>query len=181
MLRSIIFNVLLVLLIASSGILTFCFPAQADAIDPFVRRYLANEPVELSVDSQGHTQSFSPEDLTEGKILFESSCLNCHAGGINLVYSDISLTLEDLQGATPPRDTINRLVEYFRYPLSYDGSDTNYWCREIPETWMPQPEAEKLAAYILRSAEVDPSWGGQQQLKNSTDIYNVDPFNVRVR
>ncbi len=181
MLRSIVVNFLLVIFIASSGFLTVCFPAEADVVDSYVRRYLASEPVELSRNSQGETQSFSPADLTQGKVLFESSCLNCHTGGINLVYSDVSLTLEDLQGATPPRDTINSLVEYFRYPVSYDGSDTNYWCREIPETWIPQPEAEKLAAYILRSAEVDPSWGGQQQLRNSTDIYNVDPFNVRVR
>ncbi|MDY7021514.1 MAG: photosystem II cytochrome PsbV2 [Cyanobacteriota bacterium] len=155
------FNVLLIILLTGIGffITPSYSPVLAEGVDPYVRRYLASEPVDLPADNQGQTQQFTPEDLTTGKTLFEASCLNCHAGGVTIPYPAVSLSLEDLKAATPARDNIKELVNYFRYPISFDGSDTNYWCREIPETWLPQAEAEKLAAYIIRSGEVIPSWG----------------------
>ncbi|MEB3282967.1 MAG: photosystem II cytochrome PsbV2 [Lyngbya sp.] len=154
-----LFNLLLVFLLIGLGIFTLPNPVLAEGVDPYVRRYLASEPIEIPADNQGHTQQFSPEDITTGKGLFEASCLNCHAGGVTIPYPDVSLSLEDLKAATPPRDNIKNLVSYFRYPISFDGSDTNYWCRQIPETWLPQAQAEKLAAYIIRSAQVAPGWG----------------------
>lgn len=138
-------------------------PAVAGSVDSYISRFIANEPVEVQFDSLGNTHQFTPEDLTTGKELFDNSCINCHAGGLTFLTSDISLSLEDLKAATPPRDTIDSIVEYMRYPVSYDGSDTNYWCRQVSENWMPQPTAEKLAAYILRSAEVAPGWGIPQK------------------
>ncbi len=152
-------NFLLFLLLIGLGILTFNSPVLAEGVDPYVRRYLASQPIEISVDNQGHTQQFSPEDITTGKTLFEASCLNCHAGGVTIPYPDVSLSLADLKAATPPRDNIKNLISYFRYPLSFDGSDTNYWCRQVSETWIPQAQAEKLAAYIIRSAQAAPGWG----------------------
>ncbi|MFY7806732.1 MAG: photosystem II cytochrome PsbV2 [Limnoraphis robusta] len=152
-------NSLLIFLLIGLGMFTVHSPVLADGVDPYVRRYLASQPVEIPADNQGHTQQFSAEDLTTGKMLFEASCLNCHAGGVTIPYPDVSLSLKDLKAATPPRDNIKSLISYFRYPLSFDGSDTNYWCREISETWIPQPQAEKLAAYIIRSAEASPGWG----------------------
>ena len=154
-----IFNVLLVVLAVGLAILNAPQPALAEGVDPYVRRYLASQPVEISADNQGSTKAFSPEDITTGKMLFEASCLNCHAGGVTIPYPDVSLSLKDLKAATPPRDNIKDLVSYFRYPVSFDGSDTNYWCREIPESWLSQAQAEKLAAYIIRSAEAAPGWG----------------------
>ncbi|MGB3532520.1 MAG: photosystem II cytochrome PsbV2 [Microcoleaceae cyanobacterium] len=141
----------------------FNFPAHAASIDPIIRRYFGTEPVEVKYDNQGNTHQFTIEQFNEGKELFDSSCINCHAGGLNFLYPGVSLSLKDLQGATPPRDTISRLIDYMRYPLSYDGSDTNYSCRQVSEDWMPQPTAEKLAAYILYSAEVVPEWGIPQK------------------
>ena len=138
-------------------------PALAASVDPYIRRYFGNETVEIQLDNQGNRRQFTPEDFTEGKQLFDSSCINCHAGGFTFLDSEVSLSLEDLHAATPPRDTINSLISYMRYPLSYDGSDTNYWCRQVSENWMPQPVAEKLAAYVLRSAEVIPNWGIPQK------------------
>jgi len=46
-----------------------------------------------------------------------------------------------------------------RHPVSYDGEDDNYGCREIPETWLAQPEVEAIAGFVLRAAEVAPGWG----------------------
>ena len=158
-----IFNFLVVFLGIGLGVFAVHSPVLADGVDPYVRRYLASQPVEIPADNQGHTQQFSPEDINTGKMLFEASCLNCHAGGVNIPYPPVSLSLEDLKAATPARDNIKNLVSYFRYPVSFDGSDTNYWCRQISENWMSQVQAENLAAYIIRSAQAAPGWGQTQE------------------
>jgi photosystem II cytochrome c550 len=67
--------------------------------------------------------------------------------------------MESLKGATPPRDNIDNLVDFFREPMVYDGSDYSYFCRQITERWMSDAEVEKLAAFILRAADKAPGWG----------------------
>lgn len=142
-----------------SGLLAV-LPAQAGAIDPFVFRFLeAKEPVSLPVNSQGQTQSFSGVDLSEGKRLFEENCKNCHVGGTTLPNPTVPLSLDALAGAIPPRDTIDGLVAFLRQPMTYDNTEATYLCRQVPETWMPQAEIEKLAAFVLRSAQKAPGWG----------------------
>jgi photosystem II cytochrome c550 len=137
-------------------------PANA-AVDTYVRRYLqATEPVSLNVDGKGLTAQFSAEDLSSGKQLFETHCLNCHVGGATLPDPTVSLSLKTLAGATPPRDTINGLVEFLREPMTYDGSDASFWCRQVPESWMPKAEIEQLAAFVLRAAQKAPGWGTSQ-------------------
>lgn len=134
-------------------------PANA-AVDTYVRRYLqATEPVSLDVDGKGKTAQFSADDLSSGKQLFEAHCLNCHVGGATLPDPTVSLSLKTLAGATPPRDTINGIVEFLREPMTYDGSDASFWCRQVPESWMPQAEVEQLAAFVLRAAQKAPGWG----------------------
>jgi photosystem II cytochrome c550 len=57
-------------------------PALAAAIDPYVVRYLrVTEPIALQLNEQGETRLFSPQDLSVGKELFSSNCMNCHVGG----------------------------------------------------------------------------------------------------
>jgi photosystem II cytochrome c550 len=130
------------------------------AIDAYVARYLqAREPINLAMDPQGTVKEFSPGALGEGKKLFEQHCLNCHVGGATLPDPRVSLSLKTLQGATPPRDTINSLVAFLREPMTYDGTEPSYWCRQVPETWMSQPEIEGLAAFVLRAAQKAPGWG----------------------
>lgn len=153
---------LLAILIAAFSVFMVSSPAHA-AIDNYVRRYLqAAEPVALDVDGQGQTKLFSPEDLTEGKELFEAHCLNCHVGGATLPDPTVSLALDTLAGATPPRDNINGLVGFLREPMTYDGSEPSFWCREVPESWMPQEQVEKLAAFVLRAAQKAPGWGASE-------------------
>ncbi|MBE9122984.1 photosystem II cytochrome PsbV2 [Tychonema sp. LEGE 07199] len=130
------------------------------ASDAYVTRYLkVTEPVPLELDAQGNTRLFSAEDLSSGKRLFEQSCLNCHVGGTTLPDPTVSLSLTALEGATPPRTSINSLVAYLREPMTYDGSEETFWCRQVPESWMQQDEIENLAAFVLRAAQKAPGWG----------------------
>lgn len=135
-------------------------PAQA-AIDAYVARYLhVTEPIELEV-SDRETRSFSPEEISQGKQSFSRSCQTCHVGGSTISFPEVSLSLEKLKGAMPSRDNINGLVAYMRKPMTYDGSEETYWCREVPESWLPQIEVENLAAFILTAAKKAPGWGAE--------------------
>lgn len=91
------------------GVLLGSTPAYAGSVDPYVTRFLeAPDAVSLELDGQGRAQQFSPEELSDGKRLFEENCKNCHVGGATLPNPDISLALNVLQGAAPPRDNIER-------------------------------------------------------------------------
>ncbi len=150
---------LLAALIAVSALFMVSSPAQA-AVDQYVRRYLeVTEPIALALDGKGQTKLFSAEDLSFGKQLFKTNCINCHVAGATLPNPKVSLALDTLAGATPPRDNINGIVNFLRHPMTYDGSDEAYWCRTVPESWMPQEQIEKLAAFIIRAAEKSPGWG----------------------
>ena len=148
-----------------SFLLACCFllfasaPARAASSDTYVRKFLrATEPVAVPYDAEGSEQTFSPKALARGKKFFSNNCLNCHVGGTTLPNPLVSLSLADLAGATPPRDNIEGLVAYMRFPTTYDGSDDNLFCREITERWLPQEEIEELAAFILVAADRAPGW-----------------------
>jgi len=149
---------LLVTLVAVISVFMVSSPAHA-AVDKYVRRFLAKEPISLDVDAKGQTKQFSPEDLSAGKELFETNCINCHVGGATLPDPTLSLALDTLAGATPPRNNINGLVDFLREPMTYDGSEPTFWCRQVSESWMPQEQIEKLAAFVLRAAQKAPGWG----------------------
>ncbi|NJO77423.1 MAG: photosystem II cytochrome PsbV2 [Cyanobacteria bacterium RM1_2_2] len=135
-------------------------PSWADAVDPYVRRYLrVEESVELKLNSEGQTRSFSAANLSSGKRFFEENCKNCHVGGSTLPDPTVSLSLEALKAATPPRDSILSLVAFLREPMTYDGAEYTYSCRQVSESWLSDPEAANLAAFILRAAEKAPGWG----------------------
>ena len=135
-------------------------PSAAAAIDPYVARYLqAREPIALDIDGQGQTRLYSPADLSAGKQLFEQHCMNCHVGGATLPDPRVSLSRDTLAGATPPRDNINSLVAFLRQPMTYEGSEESFWCRQVPESWMPREQVENLAAFVLRAAQKAPGWG----------------------
>jgi photosystem II cytochrome c550 len=50
-------------------------------------------------------------------------------------------------------------VAYLRLPMSYDGSEEAYGCRQISEKWLAQPQIENLSAFVLRAAQKAPGWG----------------------
>jgi photosystem II cytochrome c550 len=135
-------------------------PAALAEVDDYVIRYLkASAPVDIKIDAQGNTSSFTPEALTNGKRLFENNCKNCHVGGATLPIPQISLALPTLKGATPPRDNVAALIDFQRQPMVYDGSEETFWCRQVSENWLSHEQLEDLAAFVLRAAEVARGWG----------------------
>ncbi|MEB3826458.1 photosystem II cytochrome PsbV2 [Phormidium sp. CCY1219] len=162
--RKFLLRCLVTVLVTCFGLMSIVLPAQADSVeDRYITQYLkASEPVPLTMNQQGETQMFSPQELYEGKQLFKENCINCHVGGSTLPDPSVSLSLADLKGATPPRDTVDGIVDYLRHPMSYDGNYETYWCREVPSSWMPRAKVNKLAAFILRAAQKAPGWGTQQ-------------------
>jgi len=142
--------------------------ASAAAIDPYVVRYLkATQPVAIQQDASGQTKAYTPQDLSEGKQFFEQNCLLCHVGGETLPNPAISLSLADLQGATPPRNNIQGIVDFLREPTAYDGSGEEVFCRQVTEDWISQERLEPVAAFIIRAAEVAPAWGTKSIFKDS--------------
>jgi photosystem II cytochrome c550 len=157
MLRKIFFSFLLILVVASP--LGGGSPANAAKVDPYFARYLRiTEPVEIQQDDQGQTQRFSLADLSIGKRLFDENCKTCHFGGTTLPNPIVSLGLPILKGATPPRDNVKALVAYLRQPMAYNNSESIDLCRQIPETWLPNADVERLSAYVLTRANRDPRW-----------------------
>ena len=137
--------------------------AQAGELDTYVVRFLkVQEPVPIVIDGQGNTRDFSAEEISEGKRLFENNCLNCHVGGSTLPDPRISLSLADLAGATPPRNHVQALVDFMREPLSYEGTEAAYLCREVPPSWLSDDQVANLAAFILRAADMAPGWGAKE-------------------
>lgn len=155
-------RILLVLSLVMLIVLQSVPIATAEAIDPYLARYLRlSEPISLTMDQQGNTRVFSLEEISQGKQLFANNCLNCHVGGATLPDPQTSLALTKLQGATPPRDSISSLVTFLRQPMTYDGTEETYWCRQVPESWMSQAEVESLAAFVLTAAQKAKGWGSE--------------------
>nr|YP_009500356.1 photosystem II cytochrome c550 [Gracilariopsis heteroclada]AXE43518.1 photosystem II cytochrome c550 [Gracilariopsis heteroclada] len=76
----------------------------------------------VTLEESGKTIVLTPEQVKRGKRLFNSSCAQCHNGGITKTNPNIGLEPESLSGATPPRDNIYSLIEYMKDPTSYDGA-----------------------------------------------------------
>jgi photosystem II cytochrome c550 len=163
MLKSVCLRWLGVIALLLFGVLSMPDSVGAVEIDPYVQRYLkASEPISLPLNQAGESRSFTASDLSVGKRLFEVNCVSCHVGGATLPNPLVSLSLEDLKGATPPRDNINALVAFQREPLTYDGQDFGFGCRTVSERWLTTGDLENLAAFVLRAGEVAPGWGTER-------------------
>nr|YP_010185258.1 photosystem II cytochrome c550 [Ishige okamurae]QVJ99602.1 photosystem II cytochrome c550 [Ishige okamurae]WAM64034.1 Photosystem II cytochrome c550 [Ishige okamurae] len=78
----------------------------------------------ISVDSTGKTTILTPEQVKRGKRLFNSSCGQCHVGGVTKTNPNLGLDPEALSLATPARDNITGLVDYMKNPTTYDGLES---------------------------------------------------------
>lgn len=143
-------------------LMLFAGTQPAFAVDKYITRYIAREPVAVPYDEQGNTRTFTPEDFYQGKELFKEHCIYCHVGGTTVQDPTVSLSLDDLGGATPPRNNVSAIAEFLRNPMNYDGSDYTILCRQVSEDWMSQEELEKLGAFVLRAAEKSPGWGNPE-------------------
>jgi photosystem II cytochrome c550 len=81
---------------------------------------VATRTIPLSAD--GKTLTLSLKQVSEGKRLFQYACAQCHAGGVTKTDPNVGLDPEALDLATPPRNTIESLVDYMKDPTSYDGA-----------------------------------------------------------
>ncbi|MEM9156007.1 MAG: photosystem II cytochrome PsbV2 [Cyanobacteria bacterium P01_F01_bin.33] len=128
--------------------------------DRYVNNYLrVREPIELPLDRNGRMVTVTPEQLSEGKRFFESNCINCHVGGATLPNPTVTLALEMLGEATPPRDTLAGLMAFQREPLVYDGSEESLECRSVSSRWLDDDQLQNLAAFVLKAAQSAPGWG----------------------
>lgn len=83
---------------------------------------VATRTVPLS--AEGKTITLSLKQVSEGKRLFQYACAQCHAGGVTKTDPNVGLDPEALLLATPPRNTVESLVDYMKDPTSYDGAQS---------------------------------------------------------
>jgi photosystem II cytochrome c550 len=117
----------------------------------------------------GTPVTFSESEIKAGRKLFNDSCGTCHAGGITKTNHNVGLDPETLSLATPPRDSVEALVDYIKDPTSYDGeysiadlhpslrsSDVFVKMRDLDED-----DLRLIAGYILVAPKVSGTqWGG---------------------
>ena len=119
--------------------------------------------------ADGSTVSFSEQEIKSGRKIFNSSCGECHAGGITKTNQNVGLDPETLALATPPRDSVASLVDFIKDPTSYDGeysiadvhpslrsSDVFVKMRDLDDE-----DLRLIAGYILVAPKVQGiQWGG---------------------
>ena len=119
--------------------------------------------------ADGSTVSFSEQEIKSGRKIFNSSCGECHAGGITKTNQNVGLDPETLALATPARDNVDALVDFMKDPTSYDGeysiadvhpslrsSDVFVKMRDLDEN-----DLRLIAGYILVAPKVQGiQWGG---------------------
>jgi photosystem II cytochrome c550 len=99
---------------------TFCFlflnsPVFAIELDDAVRTVPLNSTKSVTL---------TPEQVKRGKRLFLNTCSICHTGGITKTNPNVGLDSEALSLATPPRNTIESLVDYIKNPTTFDGLES---------------------------------------------------------
>ena len=127
------------------------------------------EQLTVPATPDGTQVTFNEQEIKSGRKLFNSSCGECHAGGITKTHQNVGLDPETLALATPSRDNIEALVDYMKDPTSYDGeysiadvhpslrsSDIYVKMRDLDDD-----DLRLMAAYILVSPKVQgQQWGG---------------------
>lgn len=78
----------------------------------------------ISLNNEGKTTILSPEQLKRGKRLFNSSCGQCHVGGVTKTNPNLGLDPEALSLATPSRNNVLSLIDFMKNPTTYDGLES---------------------------------------------------------
>ena len=120
-------------------------------------------------NAQGDTTLLTEAEVKSGRATFNRSCGSCHASGITKTNHNVGLDPETLALATPPRNSIESLVDYLNDPTSYDGeysiadlhpslrsSDIFPKMRDLSDD-----DLRLIAGYILVAPKIQgDSWGG---------------------
>lgn len=123
----------------------------------------------VRADVKGTQVTLTPEQVKRGKRLFNSSCGICHTGGLTKTNPNVGLDPEALSLATPPRDSVESLVNYMKNPTTYDGLES---IAEIHPSIksadiypkmrsLSEEDLEAIAGHILIQPKiVSEKWGG---------------------
>nr|BCG67701.1 photosystem II cytochrome c550 [Haptophyceae sp. NIES-3900] len=102
-------------LFIATALLSNSLVINANAID------LDEDTLTIPLDASGGTVVLTPEQVKRGKRLFNSTCAQCHTGGITKTNPNVGLEPESLALASPSRNNVTALVGYMKNPMSYDG------------------------------------------------------------
>ena len=129
----------------------------------------STEQLTVPANPDGTLVTFSEQEIKSGRKLFNSSCGECHAGGITKTNQNVGLDPETLALATPSRDNVEALVDYMKDPTSYDGeysiADVHPSLRSsdifVKMRDLDDDDLRLMAGYILLAPKVQGiQWGG---------------------
>ncbi len=122
----------------------------------------------IPLNEAGETVVLSSQEVIQGEKVFNANCTKCHLQGKTKTNNNVSLGLEDLSKAEPPRDNLLALVDYLKYPTSYDGEDDYTELHPNvtrPDIWpelrnLTEDDVYDVAGYMLVAPKLDERWGG---------------------
>ena len=129
---------------------------------------LTEETRTVPLSEDGETVTLSNQQIANGQRLFIRECTQCHLQGKTKTNNNVSLGVEDLAGAEPPRDNLLAIVDYLKYPTSYDGED-DYTELHVnvtrPDLYpelknFTEDDVYDVSGYILVAPKLDSYWGG---------------------
>ena len=127
------------------------------------------EQLTVPATPDGTLVTFSEQEIKAGRKVFNSSCGECHAGGITKTNQNVGLDPETVALATPSRDSVEALVDYMKNPTSYDGeysiADVHPSMRSsdifVKMRDLDDDDLRLMAGYILVAPKVQGiQWGG---------------------
>lgn len=77
----------------------------------------------VKLNDQGDSVTLSLKQVVQGRKLFSNTCGSCHVNGVTKTDPNVGLDPETLALATPPRDSVESLVDYLKNPTTYDGEE----------------------------------------------------------
>ncbi|MBE9223223.1 cytochrome c-550 [Cyanobacterium stanieri LEGE 03274] len=128
---------------------------------------LSEELRTVPLNDQGDFITLSNQEAQLGSKLFVASCTQCHIQGKTKTNPNVGLSIEALSNAIPARDNVLALVDYMKYPTTYDGEDDLsllHMNTERSDIWSEMrnytdDDLEAIAGYILIQTQADPKWG----------------------
>ena len=129
---------------------------------------LTEETRTIPLSEDGQMTTLSSQQITNGNRLFIQECTQCHLQGKTKTNNNVSLGVEDLAGAEPPRDNLLAIVDYLKYTTSYDGEDdyTEFHVNITRPDIFPElknfteDDVYDVAGYVLVAPKLDSYWGG---------------------
>ncbi|MDJ0731062.1 MAG: photosystem II cytochrome c-550 [Crocosphaera sp.] len=122
----------------------------------------------IPLNEAGETVILTDKQVERGKQLFDANCVKCHKQGKTFTNNNVTLGLKDLAGAEPRRDNLLALIDYLKYPTSYDGEDDyselhpNVIRTDIYQELrnLTEDDVYDMSGYLLVAPKLDEKWGG---------------------